>query len=94
MCAPAATLPRMNDLPPLPHLATGRYRHYKGGEYEVLGIVRSPDAPVFGIDVSAQKARTAMFFSAPFAAADLNAADPGRGPGDPGRPPGPALGGE
>lgn len=40
---------------------------------QILGIVRSPDAPVFGIDVSAQKARTAMFFSAPFAAADLNA---------------------
>ena len=28
-----------------------------------LGIVRSPDAPVFGIDVSLQKARTAAFFS-------------------------------
>ncbi len=37
----------------------------------VLGIVRSPDAPIFGIDVSLQKARTAMFFSAPFAAAEL-----------------------
>ena len=40
---------------------------------QILGIVRSPDAPVFGIDVSAQKARTANFFSAPFAAAELNA---------------------
>ena len=30
---------------------------------EVLGFVRTPDAPVFGIDVSAQKARTALFFS-------------------------------
>lgn len=29
----------------------------------ILGIVRSPDAPVFGIDVSLQKARTAAFFS-------------------------------
>ena len=38
---------------------------------EVLGIVRSPDAPIFGIDVSLQKARTAMFFSAPFAGAEL-----------------------
>lgn len=28
------------ELPPLPILATGRYRHYKGGEYEVLGIAR------------------------------------------------------
>jgi uncharacterized protein GlcG (DUF336 family) len=40
---------------------------------QVLGIVRAPDAPVFGIDVSLQKARSAMFFSAPFAAAQLNA---------------------
>ena len=39
----------------------------------VLGIVRSPDAPIFGIDVSLQKARTAMFFSAAFAAAVLQA---------------------
>jgi len=30
----------MNDLAPLPAIATGRYRHYKGGEYEVLGVVR------------------------------------------------------
>ena len=37
----------------------------------VLGQVRSPDAPIFGIDVSLQKARTAAFFSAPFAAAEL-----------------------
>ncbi len=41
----------------------------------VLGIVRSPDAPVFGIDVSLQKARTAMFFSNAVAASDL-LADP------------------
>ncbi len=39
----------------------------------VLGIVRSPDAPIFGIDVSLQKARTANFFSSSFAAAELNA---------------------
>ncbi len=37
----------------------------------VLGIVRSPDAPIFGIDVSLQKARTAMFFSSAIAAAQL-----------------------
>jgi len=37
----------------------------------VLGQVRSPDAPVFGIDVSLQKARTAAFFSNPGAASDL-----------------------
>ena len=30
----------MDDLNPLPALAAGRYRHYKGGEYEVLGVVR------------------------------------------------------
>ncbi|MEX0643930.1 MAG: heme-binding protein, partial [Parvularculaceae bacterium] len=37
----------------------------------ILGIVRGPDAPVFGTDVSLQKARTAAFFSASVAAADL-----------------------
>jgi len=41
----------------------------------VLGIVRSPDAPVFGIDVSLQKARTANFLSHPNAGANL-LADP------------------
>lgn len=30
----------MDDLAPLPPIVTGRYRHYKGGEYEVLGVVR------------------------------------------------------
>lgn len=29
-----------DDLPPLPTIALGRYRHVKGGEYEVLGVVR------------------------------------------------------
>jgi uncharacterized protein GlcG (DUF336 family) len=38
---------------------------------KVLGIVRSPDAPIFGIDVSLQKARSAAFISGPKAAADL-----------------------
>lgn len=28
------------DLPPLPTLAPGRFRHYKGGEYEVIGVAR------------------------------------------------------
>lgn len=41
---------------------------------EVLGIVRSPDAPIFGIDVSLQKARTANLFSSAVAAANLQAA--------------------
>jgi len=39
----------------------------------VLGIVRSPDAPIFGADVSLQKARTAAFFSHPQAGAELSA---------------------
>lgn len=30
----------MTELAPLPATPTGRYRHYKGGEYEVLGVVR------------------------------------------------------
>jgi len=30
----------IDDLPPLPTVVLGRYRHYKGGEYEVLGVVR------------------------------------------------------
>ena len=29
-----------NDLPALPELRLGRYRHYKGGEYEVIGVAR------------------------------------------------------
>ena len=40
----------------------------------ILGIVRSPDAPIFGTDVSLQKARTASFFSGAFAANELLAA--------------------
>ena len=40
----------------------------------VLGIVRSPDGPVFGTDVSLQKARSVLFFSHPQAAAQLQAA--------------------
>lgn len=29
-----------HELPPLPDLPPGRYRHYKGNLYEVLGIAR------------------------------------------------------
>jgi hypothetical protein len=29
-----------DDLPPLPATPLGRYRHYKGGEYEVIGVAR------------------------------------------------------
>jgi hypothetical protein len=30
----------MNNLPLLPAIPLGRYLHYKGGEYEVLGVAR------------------------------------------------------
>ncbi len=43
-------------------------------EGRVLGLFRQPDAPVFGFDVSVQKARTAAFYSSPTAAAQLRAA--------------------
>ena len=29
-----------SDLAPLPATPLGRYRHYKGGEYEVIGVAR------------------------------------------------------
>lgn len=43
-------------------------------EGDVLGIVRSRDAPVFGLDVALQKARTAAFFSSQGAKSDLTSA--------------------
>ena len=39
----------------------------------VLGLVRTPDAPVFGTDVAVQKARTALLFSHPATPADMAA---------------------
>jgi len=39
----------------------------------ILGLFRTQDAPIFGVDVSAQKARTAAFFTSPGAGAALNA---------------------
>lgn len=30
----------MSELSPLPDARLGRYRHYKGGEYEVIGVAR------------------------------------------------------
>jgi uncharacterized protein GlcG (DUF336 family) len=36
-----------------------------------LGVVRAPDAPIFGTDVALQKARTAAFFSGSHAGSDL-----------------------
>lgn len=41
---------------------------------EILAIARSRDAPIFGIDVGLQKARTAAFFSNATAASDLQSA--------------------
>jgi uncharacterized protein GlcG (DUF336 family) len=43
---------------------------------DILGFARTADAPVFGIDVAVQKARTAMFFSSAEAASRLLAAPP------------------
>lgn len=40
----------------------------------VLGIFRQPDAPVFGLDVAVQKARTSSFFARSDAGAKLTAA--------------------
>lgn len=37
----------------------------------ILGVARTPDGPIFGTDVSLQKARTAMFFSSAAAGVDL-----------------------
>ncbi len=36
---------------------------------DILGLARTPDAPIFGTDVAAQKARGALLFSLPNAAA-------------------------
>ncbi len=44
----------------------------------VLGIFSTPDAPMFGFDVCAQKARTAAFFSGSSAATLLRAGEGGR----------------
>jgi hypothetical protein len=36
----SAARPPEGELPPLPATPAGRYRHYKGGEYEVIGVAR------------------------------------------------------
>ncbi len=41
---------------------------------QILGIATIPDAPVFGIDVSLQKARSAVFMSSPYGDAALQSA--------------------
>jgi uncharacterized protein GlcG (DUF336 family) len=69
----------MNDAIAIAQRARGQIRRPLGSSAEVtisvvdlngdiLGLVRTPDAPVFGIDVAVQKARSAMFFSSPDAA--------------------------
>ena len=35
-----------DELPPLIHTPKGRYRHYKGMEYDVLGTVRHSESCV------------------------------------------------
>jgi uncharacterized protein GlcG (DUF336 family) len=71
----------------LAHRARGQIRRPLGSTAEVsisvvdtrgdiLGFVRTADAPMFGIDVAVQKARTAMFFSLPGAGALLRGAPP------------------
>ncbi|MBY0510298.1 MAG: heme-binding protein [Rhodospirillaceae bacterium] len=42
-------------------------------EANILAVARTPDAPVFGTDVSLQKARSAVFMSRPTTAAELRA---------------------
>jgi hypothetical protein len=34
----------MSHLSPLPAVPLGRYRHYKGGEYEVIGVARHSES--------------------------------------------------
>ncbi len=43
----------------------------------ILGLIRTPDAPLFGTDVAVQKARTVLLFSKTTAATTLNAIVPG-----------------
>jgi uncharacterized protein GlcG (DUF336 family) len=42
-------------------------------EANILAVARTPDAPIFGTDVSLQKARSVLFFSRPTTAAELRA---------------------
>jgi hypothetical protein len=35
---------KSTELAPLPELKTGRYRHYKGNEYEVVGLARHSES--------------------------------------------------
>jgi hypothetical protein len=50
------------DLPALPSIPLGRYRHYKGADYEALGVVRHSETleplvlyrPLYGDEVHQQ----------------------------------------
>jgi uncharacterized protein GlcG (DUF336 family) len=53
---------------------------------DILGFIRQPDALVDAIDVIVQKARSAVFFSSPNAAAALSALPPALYPGAPPSP--------
>ena len=60
----------MSELPPLPHALPGRYRHYKGGEYVVVGVARHSETleplvvyrPLYGEDRGLWVRPYAMFF--------------------------------
>ncbi len=63
----------MSDLPPLPPTPLGRYRHYKGRDYEVLGVARHSETleplvvyrPLYGEGALWVRAH-AMFFGQVF----------------------------
>lgn len=70
------------------NLARGQIRNPLGSNAEVtisivdldgsiLGLIRSSDAPIFGTDVSVQKARSALTFSSAEALTDFNSIDGG-----------------
>ncbi|HEY2628124.1 MAG TPA: heme-binding protein, partial [Usitatibacter sp.] len=77
----------LNDAIAIAHRARGQIRIPLGStaevtmavvdlDGEILGLVRTADAPIFGIDVAVQKARSAMFFSSPNAASLLASVPP------------------
>jgi hypothetical protein len=95
----------MSDLPPLPDTPAGRYRHYKGGAYELLGAARHSETlepmvvyrPLYGAGTLWVRPH-AMFFEQVLVDGRLQprfaplAADPGQ-PGErrePGEPADPA----
>jgi len=63
-----------SDLLPLPTMPLGHYRHYKGGEYEVLGVVRHSETleplvlyrPLYGDAPTLWVRPHAMFFETVF----------------------------